>query len=497
MAATGFNTEDQEDQLISYKEAEYHGKKKLKDKTIGIIDTESIITTTTAAYSDSDSMRFDEEDKHPDLFVNSNSSLCQCYITNSFKLGAPVDEEILRILNSRQQNKLVLTNKRLKHKQWLALFLSLANGDGDKRCFTEFNFSNSNLRVKAYKVFISILRRENSSVSRITKLILSGIDLHGDRGIVDLGKALSEHGHVQRLVLVNCQLEDSDLEAMQKYLMNNNRLLKLKLSSNRIGKDGGDILGKVLRRNRCIEKLDLSWNQIRTSGSRILMQGLMENTALLYFDISFNGLGDEGAARVGVMLEKNKTLITLNLRDNRITNEGAKCIAYGLAENKTLNSLILSGNLMTSAGMSFILAAVIKSKSIELKELHMKLISPDTLCMRAIKYLQKSKIMVTYGEPFLSKAKPHRVDPSFVVREEIFEEIRAYLARERLRMLDLFNMWDRSKLGGIDVVDLAAGLTDCGIPVTEAILEEVFRKVDKDNNGLINYAEFVAITKLN
>ena len=437
----------------------------------------------STAYLDPDSMsRSDDEEKEDDLMrTDSSNSLCQCYITNSFKHGVPIDEEVRRSLSTKQTTKLILTKKRMKQKQWLALFHSLESKSINRSCFTELNFSSSNLQVKALRVFMSILSRASSPISNITKLNLSGINLHGDKGSVDLGNALIQNVHLQRLVLVNCQLDDSDLKTMQRYLlMSNNRLLKLDLSSNQIGKEGGDILGKVLKRNRFIEKLNLSWNQIRGSRGCSIMQGLMENNNLLYFDISFNGLGDEGASRVGVMLEMNTTLVALNLRDNRITNEGAKSIAYGLAENKTLNSLMLSGNLITSAGMSFILAAVIKSESVKLRELHMKQISPDQLCMRAINYLQKQNknLAIVYGEPFLSKAKTHRVDKSLVIREEIFEEIRMYLARERLRMLDLFNMWDRRKLGGIDMVDMAAGLTDCGIPVTEAILEEVFRKVD-------------------
>ncbi|XP_066927577.1 leucine-rich repeat-containing protein 74B-like [Clytia hemisphaerica] len=406
------------------------------------------------------------------------------YVLGSFKLSIPLDDEISRFLKFSPQEKLEISNKRLTQKQWVLIFTVLKEAD----FLVDINLSYCNLKLNAL-ISLSVLLQDSVNIK---KLDLSGIDIN-----LVSAKIFNrlEDTYLVSVCLANCRLDDKDVNSLLTFTKDNAILKNLDLSSNMIeGKQR--ILRDLLFENTILETLDLSWNHIRKIGCSSLVLGLIKNNSLLTLNLSFNGISDDGIKEITRMLEVNQTLESLNLRDNRITNQGAERLGYGLSVNNTLRKLDISGNMITAVGMQYILVGVIKSGN--LQELHMKQISPDTVCMRAINHLQKvsKDILLTYGVPILLHSKLFLKNEDVVIREEIFTEIRNYLFTQRLRMLDLFNMWDKKKTGALDMLSIGEGLQACGIPVTKAILEKLFGLLDHDENRTISYSEFTNIAKL-
>lgn len=406
------------------------------------------------------------------------------YVVWCFRSSIIPNHEVKKCLKLMvREKRFWLCNKRLQHREWNILLKVLKETDD----LESLNLSYANLQQqKSFKALGTLLR---SPYLDLVWLNLSGIDFH-DKGSCLLS-SISAPRYLEDLHLSGCNLHDNDLE---KILSSepNKKLKNLDMSSNKIeGKK--DILQKLLQSFEIMKELDLSWNNINWSNTQQLACSLAVNESLFTLNLSFNGLSDEGALEMTFVLQKNTTLKVLDLSENRISNRGAEFLANGLSINTSLKSLNLSGNMMTAQGMQCILVGAITSRS--LQELHMKQISPDVLCKKAIDHLKANDVILSFGVPTLAKSTSTSVREVFV-REQIFSEIRNFLTKERLRVLDLFKMWDKKKNGEISLDNLMMGLESVNIPVTKAILEKIFGILDKDNNTSLTYSEFARISKI-
>lgn len=421
-----------------------------------------------------------------------------------FRLKVSPDEEVKRCLQTMKQTKeLSLPNKWLRLHQWSALFKVLSSSDSSDIEILDLSYTN--LQSKSLKSLAALLS-SGGSCSHLKRLDLSGVDFHLKEGLGDIVRCLDDGGdccRVEHLNLRECKLQDKDLwkifhqSSVDDGIVvpsKNKTLTNLSLSSNKI-EGHGDLVRKIIHHFATLSSLDLSWNHINHVGARSLASALSVNTNLKCLNLSFNGISDEGALEMAFMLEQNTTIETLNLRENRITNKGAEFFAGGLAINISLRSLDLSGNMITSFGMQRILVGVINSGCV-IRELHMKQISPDSLCMKAIQHLEDKNVHLSYGIPTLTKTSSFKIGTEVIVREEIFNEIRNFLAKERLRIIDLFKMWDKKKTGQISLDNLMTGLASCGIPVTQAILEHIFGVLDENEKNSLSYSEFLRIAKI-
>ena len=437
----------------------------------------------TSSHRTSESQHdWDEDDG---LTKESHRFAVQC-----FRLKTSPDDEVKRRLHSMARTKeLSLPNKRMKLQHWVSLFNVLS----DSESLEVLDLSYTNLQSKSLKSLANLLLSGNSHVIRLD---LSGIDFH-TKGC-DVIHYIGADCYLENLGLRGCKLQDKDLDKIFSLpdglsQPRNKTLTTLNLSSNNI-ESKGNIIRKLIHHFKVLSVLDLSWNQINRPGACSLAYALMENERLKCLNLSFNGVSDEGALEIAFMLEQNTSLETLDLTENRITNRGAEFLASGLAKNSSLRSLDLSGNMMTSSGMESILVGVVSSGCI--KQLHMKQISPNALCMKAIQHLKDKNVILSYGIPTLTKTNAFKGDKEVIVREEIFNEIRNFLTKERLRIIDLFKMWDKKKTGEISLDSLMSGLSSCGIPVTQAILEHIFGILDENQNNSLSYSEFLRIAKI-
>ena len=437
--------------------------------------------------------------------MDEDNSDSHRFTIQCFRLKVSPDEEVKRCLQMLTQTKeLSLPNKWLKTQQWSAFFKVLSSSASSD--IKTLNLSYTNLQTKSLKGLATLLS-SGGSCSDLKRLDLSGIDFHFKRGLGDIVRCIDDGDCcVKHLELKDCKLQDKDLwkiffqsvtDAGNTTIVpssSNTTLTNLNLCSNKIN-GHGNLFRRLIYHFTTLCSLDLSWNHINHTGARSLACALSGNNNLKCLNLSFNGVSDEGALEMAFMLEQNNTLEVLDIRENRITNKGAEYLASGLAVNTSLRSLNLSGNMITSLGMQRILVGVITSGCV-IRELHMKQISPDVLCMKAIQHLEEKNVHLSYGIPTLTKTNTFKGDSAFIVREEIFSEIRNFLAKERLRIIDLFKMWDKRKTGEISLDNLMTGLASCGIPVTQAILEHIFGVLDENENNSLSYSEFLRIAKI-
>ena len=142
------------------------------------------------------------------------------------------------------------------------------------------------------------------------------------------------------------------------------------IDRNRVGTEGCKYLGAVLQFNEILSNLNISMCGITADGCRFLGPGLSENKALVTLDLTANRFGSVGAINLFSMDDSFGVLTTLILSRNGIGDDAAKPICRQLARSKTINNLDLSFN---SLGKKF------------LKHLY------ESLQFRQVKYLNLSK----------------------------------------------------------------------------------------------------------
>jgi Ran GTPase-activating protein (RanGAP) involved in mRNA processing and transport len=157
-----------------------------------------------------------------------------------------------------------------------------------------------------------------------------------------------------------------------KYAVLEKQCKSLNLWGNRFTYKSISILANVLNENQTLIELDLSYNRLSDTGVQIISKVLSLNRCLLKeIDLSSNGITDAGVKDIADMLRKNETLKRLLLNDNDITNDGLISLADALTYNTKLKQLKLELNpFITRTGVESILDSL-KDNEI-LKEIYLK-----------------------------------------------------------------------------------------------------------------------------
>ena len=79
---------------------------------------------------------------------------------------------------------------------------------------------------------------------------------------------------------------------------------------------------------------------------------------------------------------------------------------------------------------------------------------------------------------------------------EVCQQIRDALALKRMQYKDLWALFDANKDNNISYAEFLSGMQQI-VTMSTPILEQLFAVMDKDNNGMINYQEFLEVIRLN
>ena len=70
--------------------------------------------------------------------------------------------------------------------------------------------------------------------------------------------------------------------------------------------------------------------------------------------------------------------------------------------------------------------------------------------------------------------------------------LKAALARDHQRILDLFRQWDADHSGAVDREEFARGVRRAGFDARQSDLDQIFDDLDTDHSGELEYNELQA-----
>ncbi|XP_078390046.1 NACHT, LRR and PYD domains-containing protein 3-like [Cetorhinus maximus] len=206
----------------------------------------------------------------------------------------------------------------------------------------------------------------------LTHLNLSNNKL-GDSGVRILSVALrSPDCKIQKLGLADVVLTASCAETLVSILNTNQSLIKLDLSSNKLGDSGVKQLSAALRNPDCkLQKLHLSGMSLTSSCAEDLASTLSANPALTVLNLSYNKLGDLGVKLLSTALRNPDCKIQkLWLCDNGLSASSVKDIASALNTSQLLTELDLGHNKLRDLGVKFLFEAL-KNQECKLQKLRL------------------------------------------------------------------------------------------------------------------------------
>ena len=317
----------------------------------------------------------------------------------------------------------------------------------------------------------------------------------GSEGLVKLLEVLRSNQSLEYLNLSDNSFTDRVGDALKRFLTSNKFLIELNFSKNNLCTQSGIQLREGLENNSTLEKLDLSWNQIRCQGAVELAHGLAKNNGLKVVNLAWNGFSDKGAEAIGKALMVNDYIEELDLSYNRITDIGVKGLTEGLSLNRAIRKLRLGWNPIQPEGVNSILKSFIENDCTRLEGLYFETIlvnegdkkNMDTLTDRIPDLIIKIGGYTTGG---LDKYDEN------ALRKELLNILKAYLVKNRLRMVDLFNQWDKDKSFTITRQEFRNGVRTCKIPLSESQLDILIEWLDNDGSDSIDYPEFLGITDI-
>ena len=329
----------------------------------------------------------------------------------------------------------------------------------------------------------------------ITSLSVAENNL-GQSGAALLGKVLKDTSTLLSINFSGNKLSEKESDKIAEGIAANDTVKTLNLCHNEFRCTAGKNIGKAIEVNCALEELDLSWNHLRMEGAIGIANGMSKNNTITTLHLAFNGFADDGAAAMGKALENNDTLTYLDLSYNRISDKGAKAVARGLAENQALCVLKIGYNPITSDGALALLLASKEAKA--LRELYMNDIVLNEEAVSLVQELLKERnaLSITYGGVATGISGDGKLSQEELLKRKIFDLIRNYLVEKRLRMLDLFNQWDKDKSLSLDHREFEVGLAALSIPLSPDMIKFLVRILDTDGNGQVEYSEFVQVSQI-
>ncbi|EDO36359.1 predicted protein [Nematostella vectensis] len=330
---------------------------------------------------------------------------------------------------------------------------------------------------------IAKLLRENYY---ITELDISENQV-GARGTLEIAETLKMNNTLTKLGMAGNDLSDKEAALLCSALLVNSTVTRIDLSGNKFSNKACEYIGALLDESYSLEYLDLSWNHIQVKGAQRIAKGLEGNMKLKTLKLAWNGVATDGAIALAKSLEGNTTLVELDLSSNRVGDEGAIAFARTLKNNSSLESLYAAKNNITENGACSLLNAVMQSSGSTMIKIDLTgaILKDDFHSLvEELKIVKPEMVVVTdiCPEP---RSRADTPDPSTLLRN--------YLAREHVRVVDLFRRLDKDQSMQVSVREFVEGLRKSDVGLTAFEVEKIIESLDVDDDGEIDYSEFVSI----
>ena len=251
---------------------------------------------------------------------------------------------------------------------------------------TSLHLGYNNITDRGVVAFAAVLSRCNL---KSLDLDFFGISIVGVRSLVKALQCLTS------LSLQYCYISDIGAQALAEGLINNNSMISLDLTRNKLTCDGARVLAESLSHSS-LTSLNLSYNNgISDIGAQALAESL-SHSSLTSLNLACSGISDIGAQDLARSLPSNK-LKLLNLFGNKISCSGAQALAEGLVNNSTLTSLDMSNNEILDDGAHALVKGLQNNTSLTTLNLCFNYISHDGT-QALIKTLKNFKCLEVHSQ---------------------------------------------------------------------------------------------------
>jgi hypothetical protein len=187
--------------------------------------------------------------------------------------------------------------------------------------------------------------RVNTSLTALDLSMVTGLTQQSIDAIIS---GLSQNKTLQELNLDCCDIYDNNGAKLVLALMKS-PLVKLVMSSTKIGPDTGCAFKRLLEESQTLEILKLDFNLLEAQGVKAIASGMCFNKTVTYLNLSSqtwasqstDELWEQAFSQVAEMIEKNTTLETFKMCNNDVRKfpNSFKKICEALKKNTTLKTL--------------------------------------------------------------------------------------------------------------------------------------------------------------
>lgn len=273
---------------------------------------------------------------------------------------------------------------------------------------------------------------------------------------------------------------------------------------------------------------------IRLGGAVDLASSLNINSTLIKLDISYNSLGRDGGIALGESIRRNTTLREINLSDNSIDSTACFSICGALLTNNSIRKLVLDGNPIGEMGSKaammvplmmgnqlklslsrcnvtmkdgnegrFDFQKILKDFTLNMEDPFERSCCSFLLNLVASHHTYELK-SVNWEVPTKTKSRTSPIDLVCIVNQERVKYFDASqnLVLQNLKHLQeasgniqkavrLFQEIDKDGSGEIDEQELGELMHRIGIEMSEKRLHEVISTYDTGGDGTIEISEFL------
>ena len=394
--------------------------------------------------------------------------------------------QISIFIENIDKEDLKMAHRGIGYKSMKAIASSLMTN----RNIVSVDFTDNNLHDIGI-ILVAKIFRQNWCIQ---KLVLANNHIT-HKGLSVLLRALESNRSLIYLNVSNNLITDTSAEIIKDFLVYNDFVKEFNLSGNQLCSQSSSLIREGIEYNSTLEILNLSWNHIRCDGATEISKGFMKNISIKKLSLAWNGFADENCIHMGKALSVNDEIEDIDLSHNRIGDLGAAELGKGLLYNKTLKILRLGWNNLKPKGINEILNAVMQNEKSKIISLNFEEMHIDKSNQKNIEMLMDKipEMEVTIGG-YASESIENMDEAA--MRRELLNILKKYLVEHRLRMVDLFNMWDKDKSFSITREEFVRGIRSCKIPLSKSQMNYLVNWLDSDGSNDIEYQEFVGITDI-
>lgn len=181
----------------------------------------------------------------------------------------------------------------------------------------------------------------------------------GEKGVRACADAITSQENLEEILLLNVGCSVNACRAVEELLQKSGALRCMHLHNNMSGDEGAQHIARLLARCPLIEEFKMSSSRVGPDGGIALCKALAVGSSLVRLDINDNPMTVAIAEELAVCLRNQPNLTSLTLTDTGLTDDGVIVVCKALVESApALIELELALNEITPKGARAVAACV-------------------------------------------------------------------------------------------------------------------------------------------